>query len=290
MPSGRKRNLIYHAALPILGRKCGWKASGEGTEKEVQKILHRRHAAGACIQVFHQGELTDCYCAGFASTGKKVTQDTVFRTASLAKTITALLVMRLQTLGRLNVGEDISEYWGTQIRSPYAPKAPVTLGMLLSHTSGIVDSQAYYDSFTSPQSITALLQNPSSWRQIVPGTGFKYSNMAAGLIGCILEKMTGQSVETLARQELFKPLGIDATYDLSTVSPKRLSDSWRVLPNSLAWDGQKKRAVALPLETPDPEKRYLLAAGNVFLTAADLAKLTLAAWNGADGFLNRESL
>ena len=51
----------------------------------------------------------DCHAVGFAVLGeekREVKADTVFRTASVAKMVTALLVFRLQTLGRLNVHQE----------------------------------------------------------------------------------------------------------------------------------------------------------------------------------------
>ena len=69
-----------------------------------------------------------------------------------------------------------------------------------------------------------------------------------------------------------------------------MADSWRVLPAAHAFDARKRIETAKPLTEPDPEQHYLLASGNLYLTATDLAKLTLAAWNGADGFLDDVSL
>ena len=162
--------------------------------------------------------------------------------------------------------------------------------MLLNHTSSIVDSPAYFASFQQPVSLTELLQNPASYSGSLPGLQFRYSNFAAGLIGCLLEKCFHQSFEQLAQEHLFQPLGVSATFDLSTLKEKPVADSWRVLPRERCFDAEKRMAAAISLDEPDPERHYLLASGSLFLTATDLAKLALTAWNGHDGFLSPECL
>lgn len=288
MPVGKFKNTAYGLALPFVGKKCEWKPADA-----LEKLLHCHHTVGACVQRFEKGCLTECHAVGFASLqGEKrnVKPETVFRTASVAKMVTALLVFRLQTQGKLHVQEDISAFLGHTVRNPHCPEAPITLGMLLSHTSGIVDSPAYFASFQQPVPLKTLLQDPSAFLPIVPGMAFRYSNLAAGMIGCLLESRFGMCFEELAQKELFEPLGVKATFDASKLDAAVTADSFRVLPAAEAFSAQKRIQTAVPLDKPDPDMHYLLASGNLFLTASDLAKLTLCAWNGADGFLNEESV
>lgn len=279
MPVGAFKNALYGAALPLVGKRCEWTA-----RTPVEHILHKHHTVGACIQRFEAGKLMECLCVGTA------TPDTIFRTASIAKMVTALLVFRLQTLGKLNVNEDISDLWGRAVRNPQHPDAPITLGMLLSHTSSLADSPAYFASFTSPAALDNLLSDPAAYSAAQPGATFRYSNFAAGLVGCLLERRFGQSLEALAQEVLFAPFGVKATYDLSKADGQCLTSSYRVLPVALAFDSRARSKAAKPLDAPDAQHHYLLASGSLYLTATDLAKLTLLAWNGADGFLNDESL
>ena len=154
----------------------------------------------------------------------------------------------------------------------------------------MVDSNAYFASFQQPVALQELLGGDGAFLPTVPGTVFRYSNLAAGMIGCLLEKRFHQSFEGLAQKLLFEPLGVKATFDLSKADAARTADSYRVLPASCGFHAQSRIAAAKELDAPDPEHHYLLASGSLFLTAPDLAKLTLAAWNGADGFLNAESI
>ena len=296
MPAGNLKNTLYQLALPILGLRSPIASVQGGSDDEnarLCRLLRSQHAVGACIQRFEKGRLTECFTAGNARmepSAQPVTAETVFRTASIAKMVTALLVFRLQTLGKLNVCEELSAFLGVPVQNPHYPQAPITLGMLLNHTSSIVDSPAYFASFQQPVSLTELLQNPASYSGSLPGLQFRYSNFAAGLIGCLLEKRFQQSFEQLAQEHLFHPLGVSAAFDLSTLKEKPVADSWRVLPRERCFDAEKRMAAAISLDEPDPERHYLLASGSLFLTATDLAKLALTAWNGHDGFLSPECL
>ena len=296
MPAGNLKNTLYQLALPILGLRSPIASVQGGSDDEnarLCRLLRSQHAVGACIQRFEKGRLTECFTAGNARmepSAQPVTAETVFRTASIAKMVTALLVFRLQTLDKLNVCEELSDFLGVPVQNPHYPQAPITLGMLLNHTSSIVDSPAYFASFQQPVSLTELLQNPASYSGSLPGLQFRYSNFAAGLIGCLLEKRFQQSFEQLAQEHLFQPLGVSATFDLSALKEKPVADSWRVLPRERCFDAEKRMAAAISLDEPDPERHYLLASGSLFLTATDLAKLALTAWNGHDGFLSPECL
>ena len=296
MPAGNLKNTLYQLALPVLGlRSPIASVQGGGSEENARlcRLLRSHHAVGACIQRFEKGRLTECFTAGNArmeTDVRPVTAETIFRTASIAKMVTALLVFRLQTLGKLNVCEELSDFLGVPVQNPHYPQAPITLGMLLNHTSSIVDSPAYFASFQQPVPLMNLLRNPASYSASLPGLQFRYSNFAAGLIGCLLEKRFHQSFEQLAQENLFQPLGVQATFDLSTLKGKPVADSWRVLPRERCFDAEKRISAAAPLTEADPERHYLLASGSLFLTAEALAKLALVAWNGHDGFLSPECL
>lgn len=296
MPAGNLKNTLYQLALPFLGLRSPIASVQGGSDDEnarLCRLLRSQHAVGACIQRFEKGRPTECFVAGNARmepSVQPVTAETIFRTASIAKMVTVLLVFRLQTLGKLNVCEELSDFLGVPVQNPHYPQAPITLGMLLNHTSSIVDSPAYFASFQQPVPLTELLQNPASYSGSLPGLQFRYSNFAAGSIGCLLEKRFHQSFEQLAQEHLFQPLGVSATFDLSALKEKPVADSWRVLPRECCFDAEKRMAAAISLDEPDPERHYLLASGSLFLTATDLAKLALTAWNGPDGFLSPECL
>lgn len=294
MPVGTVKNLLYGLALPVLGQRPAWRApKGGAAAQAVARALWRERCVGACVQRLERGALGECICVGYAAlepVKRPVAPDTIFRTASVAKMVTALLVFRLQTLGRLSVAEDVGDLLGRRVRNPHCPEAPITLGMLLSHTSGIVDSAAYFAAFGRGAPLSELLEDPRSYLPTVPGTTFRYSNLGAGMVASLLEKRFDVSFEALIERELLEPLGVTGTFDPSGLDAADVADSYRVLPASRAFCAAQRIASAEPMKEPDPERRYLPAAGNLFITAPDLARLALVAWSGGDGFLDARSL
>lgn len=295
MPVGNLKNRIYQAALPIAGLRCRWHATSSGDTRSLslQNALHHRRTVGACVQCFKKGELTKQYIMGYARLDGDevpVTASTIFRTASIAKMVNALLVFRLQTLGKLNVCEDVSDFLGYPVRNPHFPDAPVTLGMLLSHTSSVIDCPAYFASFAKPGELKSMLSSPAAYAPSLPGMQFRYSNLGAGMIGSMLEKRFNESYESLIQRELFIPLGVEATFDLSKLKDKPLANNYRVLPSACGFDADQRTQAARPLDQADPESHYLLASGNLYLTSEMLAKLAICAWKGNDGFISPDCL
>src|SRR5688500_4600445 len=76
--------------------------------------------------------------------GRKVTADSPVRIASVSKLITALGVMRLVDAGVIELDRDVSDYLGWELRNPAFPDTPITLRLLLSHQSSLVDGGERY--------------------------------------------------------------------------------------------------------------------------------------------------
>ena len=290
MPIGTQKNLLYGLALPLVGRRCRWHtvaAHGDAdpdVSAAITRALKRGHVVGACIQQMQNGAPTACYTAGDARLHPElpVTADTYFRTASIAKMALSLLVMRLQTLGKLDVQEDIAALWGKPIRNPQYPDTPIPLGSLLNHTSGIADSPLYYSAYEKPVPVGAILRNSATFTYSKPNERFRYSNFAAGFVGSLLERRFGRSLEALAQDLLFSPLDVRATFDISTLGGAAIANAYRVLPATRqpAFDAASRLQSASPIDQPDAATHYLLASGSLYITATGLMRLCLPLVNG----------
>ena len=285
MPVGERKNLLYGLALPVLGKPTRWTEAETcflppdqpDRANEIGRCLRRQRAVGASLSVMRGGRAAETYVAGYARLPRQpVTPDTVFRTASIAKLAVALLLMRLEGKGLLDTREDVSETLGFSLRNPLYADAPITWRHLMSHSSSIVDTPAYFASFSATTPLSELLHAEDLFAPTKPGEAFRYSNLAAGMLGSLLEKKLGETLEDIAQRELFAPLGIKATFDLSRCDPETLACAYRVLPpqKAPAFDAQRRLASALPLSRPDWEHHYLLGSGGLYLTSAELVKLT----------------
>lgn len=75
---------------------------------------------------------------------RPATASTLYRLASISKLVTTIAVMKLVEEGRLDLDRDLSDYLGFPFRNPHFPTVPITLRMLLSHTSSLRDDAGYY--------------------------------------------------------------------------------------------------------------------------------------------------
>lgn len=187
---------------------------------------------------------------------------TRFRIGSVTKSLTAILVLKLQEDGALRVTDPICKYF-----EPCPPQwAALTIHHLLSHTSGIVNLNADEDVLVREAQPATRDQVFARFRdaplRFPPGEKFEYSNSNYHLLGAIVEKVTGQTFGEALAQRVLVPAGmIDTFMDSASAPTERVAIGYR--PTD---DGELK-----PDVRADPT--WLFAAGGVFSTAQDLLRL-----------------
>jgi len=169
-------------------------------------------------------------CTAFAgtadeNTGLVVNSDTPFTWASVSKTVTATALMMLYDQGKFQLDDDISSYIGFQVQIPSCPGTPVTFRQLLTHTSSIKDSSVYgslYVDGDSPIPLSTFIpgyltpggqyyDESGNFVSGCPGSTYDYSNVGAGTIGYLVEKISGVPFEQFTKDNIFTPLGMDNT-------------------------------------------------------------------------------
>ncbi len=185
------------------------------------------------------------------------TPDTRFRTASISKVFSAIAVMRLVDQQKLDLDHDASEYLGFSLRNPNYPDTPITLRMLMSHTSSVLDGSVY--SIPPEECIEEMFlpngkyyadgehfTNGLDGIQKRPGTYFHYSNLNYGLIGTMFERLSGVRFDQYLKENVLEPMGLGASFNvgdfsaeelhqLSPLYQKRKDDVWN---STLPWQAQ----------------------------------------------------
>lgn len=153
------------------------------------------------------------------ATGRAVTADDPVRVASISKLPVAIGVMQLAEQGELSLDADVSGYLGWSLRNPAFPDRPISLRMLLSHTSSVRDHDDQY-AIPLGGSVQQVMADANSWDVArPPGAGyFKYSNLNFPIVASILEKVTGERFDTWMRREVLEPMRIDGCYNWPTCS------------------------------------------------------------------------
>ena len=179
------------------------------------------------------------------------TSATKFRVASISKLVATIGVMQLVERGKLALDADVSDILGFSLRNPHYPARLITLAMLLSHTSSIRDSDGHGgDLYTLPLSRTiseffdpdnVYYAGGAHWGKAgqEPGKYFTYCNLNFGLVGTVIEAASGQRFDQYMREQIFAPLGIDASYnvdDFGADSSESVATLYRKQSSNGRWD------------------------------------------------------
>lgn len=150
---------------------------------------------------------------------RPLTLDSPVRVASISKLPVSLAVLRLAEQERIDLDGDIGKVLGYPVRNPHHPDLPITPRMLLSHTSSLRDGDTY--GLPLSYSLRDLLQSGGPfdpdgmrWANSAPGTYFTYTNLNYGVLGTLIEKVTGQRFDAVVADMVLRPLGMGGAYDV----------------------------------------------------------------------------
>jgi len=242
------------------------------------KILAPAISAAVAID----GEIVWAGAVGWANIEQKgsASQDTQFRIGSSSKPVTATLLAKMVQAGKIDLDKPIANYI-PDLPNPNWGK--ITPRQLASHTSGLPDYIDNYGDLWGMYYLFKLNKRYTSVRESLevfddtsllfePGTQYHYSSFNTVLQSAVLEAVAGKPFLSLIRNEIFKPLGMNATgaeYEL----PEQ---------NSLAgfyWNHDGQYPAYRIWQKVDLSHR--LAGGGFISTPSDLVKLG-SAWLDSD--------
>jgi CubicO group peptidase (beta-lactamase class C family) len=233
----------------------------------VTKTLADTGVPSAEIAIVRDGQLVLDKAYGKANEGLPARPDLPYQIASNSKQFTAMALLFLRDEGKLSLDDPVSKY------IPGITEGDrITIRELLSHTSGLQDfwPQDYLFSDmtvpTTPQHIVdKWAKKPLDFQ---PGARWQYSNTGYVVAGMIAEKVSGEPLLTFLNQHIFGPLGMH---------PLDQDDT-----NTAAFPAGYHRFALGPVRVAQPPARgWLYAAGELSMTAADLAKWDIARMNRA---------
>jgi CubicO group peptidase (beta-lactamase class C family) len=167
---------------------------------------------GCSLGVMSDGRMIYARGYGMANIGAGIANDSskLFDIASESKQFTAGAIVRLAQQGKLKLTDDIRKY------IPELPNygSTITINHLLWHTGGLRDygfllEMAGYDEtdvVTEAQTLELLLKQRKA--DFTPGSRYEYSNTGYVLLGLIVKRVSGMSLNAYTRQQFFNPLGM----------------------------------------------------------------------------------
>jgi CubicO group peptidase (beta-lactamase class C family) len=175
---------------------------------------------GAAIAVVQDGSVVDQAGLGARDgSGSPVDPSTLFFTAALSKVVDGIAALSLAEQGKLDPTQPVTSYIPLLLAPGFDPKQ-ITVSDLLAGTSGLpdVDDSGLSCAVGAGQLGAWFASNPAQplWAQ--PGSVWNYSQRAYAAAGWVLERVSGEPVETAMESRVFRPGGMTtATYDASIV-------------------------------------------------------------------------
>jgi len=164
--------------------------------------------------------------------GTIATGDTKYRIASISKLVTAIGVWQLIEQGLIDPDVDVSPYLGFALRNPHHPDTPITLKMLMSHTSSIRDGGKpgsynipYGHHISEFFTAGSPCHMPKCWApaEEAPGEFFAYCNMNYCLLGSIIENISGERFDQYMTNHVFRPMGLSCGFNVAGMAEEAQS-------------------------------------------------------------------
>ena len=193
--------------LMITATSCASSVE-ERTDEAINAVLNEFKAVGIAAAVVKDGKIVYNKSFGYKDleAGTPLENNDIMRIASISKSFTGTALMQLVDKGIISLDDDVSDLIGFKIRNPHHPEVPITLRMLLSHTSSITDKEDY--STLDHLNPAVYGDCAESYCTYGPGEEFNYSDMGINLAGAILEKVSGTRFDIYIRDNIIKPLGL----------------------------------------------------------------------------------
>ncbi|MGV3560881.1 serine hydrolase domain-containing protein [Larkinella arboricola] len=206
--------------------------------------LYRSHAVKNCFPgiafgVVVDGQLVHAGGFGYTNVARKtaVTPKSLFRIASMSKSVTTMAILKLRDEGKLRLDDPAYRYIPELKKLPYltADSPLITVRHLMTHSAGFPEDNPWGDRQLddSPADLTKLIAGGLSLSN-VPGVTYEYSNLGFAMLGAIITKVSGKPYQQYINDAIFKPLGMTHTvWEYANVPADQLAHGYRWLDN--AW-------------------------------------------------------
>jgi CubicO group peptidase (beta-lactamase class C family) len=284
-------------AFTVLSLLC-ISAQGQNISQHLDEYFDSVHADGwmnGNVLLAEGGKIVYKKSFGYADFQDQTpnSDSTLFPLGSISKTFTAIAVLQLKDKGKLHLDDPLSRYLTN------FPYPAITIRQVLSHTSGLPDDNALFDSlvakhpekiFTNADLIPALIDYQRSRNlPFQPGERWSYSSLGYNILALLVEKLSRQSFATYMRQHIFIPAHMTSTYVETSLSQEK--DRNRT--TNYQYNNHYEMKL-LKMDTVPDHKEWtyntaeLAGAGNVISTALDMFNYDQALYSGV--LLKQETL
>lgn len=193
-------------------------AQAEKAEAEIQAIMQKLDVVGLAVAVVKKDDIVYSHSFGLKDIDSHtpLAGNDIFRIASISKSFSATSIMQLVEAKKVSLDDDFGKLIGFPVRNPRYPEKVITLKMVLSHTSGINDSQGYFNlDVINPD------KNPDwakCYNAYEPGKGYEYCNLNFNMTGAVIEKISGERFDQYIKHHILDPLHLYGGYCVDSLN------------------------------------------------------------------------
>lgn len=248
------RNLLS-SAIVLSGILIGsMKAEAQLPDTTIVRLMQEKHVPILGVAFLENGSVASAKVFGERQPGIPASVNTVFNVASITKTITAMVTLRLVDAGKWNLDEPLYHYWTDPDVAADPRSKKLTTRHVLTHQTGFPNWR-----WMTPGKKLAF--------QFEPGLRFEYSGEGMEYLRHAMEHKFHRLLEQLADSIIFHPLGMNDTH--------------------LVWDDSMQEKFAVPHNAkgeplPIVKNSEPSAADQLKTTVGDYSKFLSWMLKGAD--------
>ena len=243
-------------------------------ENAVSKFMASSHVPGVSVAVVENGEYE--WGSGFGladvENNAPASEHTLFRLASISKSLTATAAMLLWERGKLDLDAPVQKYCAAFPQKPW----PITTRQVMGHLAGIrhyksgsqedleVGNTRHFDN--PIQAGLDFFKDDALLSE--PGKQFHYSTQGYTLVGCVIEGASGAKYVDFVRQNIFAPTHMDQT---------RVDDRFAIIPYRTRFYQKTESGTVQNADFLDSS--YNIPGGGWLSSAEDMARFEVAILN-----------
>lgn len=269
IPSATAEDITTPAAVPAPASNIDLPE----VERRIRALMNRSDMVGLSVAIVENGEMIFAkgYGETMAGTQQAVTQDTVFRWASLSKGVAAATALTLVNDGYFGLQSPITAF-APSVNVPDSSEI-ITLEDLLSHRTGLVRN-AYDNKIEGGKGAKMIRASLDDLPNLCePGTCHGYQNVLFDAVAEMTETATGLPYKAVVAERIFKPLHMDSA-----------STTLEGLERSKSWARPHNRAGRM-ISHVKPTYYRVPAAAGVNSSIVDMARWMSAQMDDADAGL-----
>lgn len=245
------------------------------TQEQLQQVVEQARAdyGATAIQaaVIRDGQVAAQAASGWAVEDQiTLTTRHKMRCASLTKVMVGISAGVLIDDGTLDPYADLSGYWGVTARNPSYPDTPITVDMLLTHTSTLSDASGSLSALKGTAARQRLAGSGYTGGQPGELSSWSYNNYGFSVLGMTLERAADQVLDDVLGEAVLTPMGIDAAFEAGSVDDTGLLCALYYPGSSLSRTVSTQKSYVC---IQQPGYRGNFFAGGFTCSAGDMAQL-----------------